>query len=87
MNCEFRFTIKYFIAVLTWGFLVLFLPKSLTSVAEVRLFIALYEKNHLCQGKTIELISILCHSFFNVLDMHGVDTVIVIIRKDSRVLG
>ena len=57
--------------------LALFLPKSLTSVAEVRLFIALYEKNHLCQGKTIELISILCHCFFNILNMHGVDTVIV----------
>ena len=51
--------------------LALFLPKSETSVAEGRLFIALYEKHHHCRWKTIELLSIVWHCFFNVLNMHG----------------
>ena len=52
--------------------LALFLPKSQTSVSEVQLIIALYEKIHLCQGKMIELFLNVFHCLFNVLNMHVV---------------
>ena len=46
--------------------------KLLTSVASVRLFIALHEKIHFCKGKTMELYSLVWLSPINALNMHRV---------------
>ena len=73
--------IEYVIAVLTWGCFGIIFTKSQTSVAEVRVFIALYENIHLCQGKTIELYSIVWLCPINVLNMHGVQLYCLLCSK------